>query len=98
MKHRPNDLSKVVHLATIEGLSYGQYVAKELDLRTQRKPPPLNYISINERIQHGIGFPIYSGKTTLQAAAWTDFERSLKNAKKGARNNEDHIKVHIKVS
>lgn len=78
MKHRPNDLEKVVRAATAEGLSYGQYVAKELDLRTQRKPPPLNYISINERIQHDIGFPMYSGKTTLQAAARTDFAETLR--------------------
>lgn len=85
MKHRPNDLEKVVRAATAEGLSYGQYVAKELDLRMERKSPPLNYISINERIHHGIGFPLYKGKTTLQAAVWTDFERSLKNAKKGAK-------------
>lgn len=76
MKHRSNDLAKVVHLATAEGLSYG--VAKEIELRTQRKPPPLNYISINERIQHGIGFPMYRGKTTLQAAAWTDFAETLR--------------------
>lgn len=94
MKHRPNDLEKVVRAATAEGLSYGQYVAKELNLRTERKPPPLNYISINERIHHGIGFPMHHGKTTLQAAAWTDFERSLKNAKRGGqRNNENYIKV-----
>lgn len=78
MKHKRNDLTETIHQAIVEGLSYGQYVAKELNLRTQRKPPPLNYISINERIQHGIGFPMYHGKTTLQAAARTDFAETLR--------------------
>lgn len=78
MKHRRNNLTEMIHLSIVEGLSYGQYVSKEFNLRTERKPIPANYISINERKQHGINLPLYTGKTTLQAAARIDFEQTLK--------------------
>ena len=34
---------------------------------------PSNYISLNERKKHKIERPVYFGKTTIQAAAETDF-------------------------
>lgn len=75
MRYKKDKFTGILRQAGAAGLSYGQYVAKELTKLQKRKPIPKDFISINDRKRLKIGTPIYCGTSTLTAAFWQDCPR-----------------------
>lgn len=75
MRYKKDKFTGILRQAGAAGLSYGQYVALELTKRTQRRPIPKDFVSINDRKRLKIDMPIYSGTSTLAAALWQDCPR-----------------------
>ena len=71
------NLDIVVRKATAEGLSYGEYVAREYEKRQKRKLAPKEYMSLNARKKMGISKPIYFGPSTLDYGAGIDYPNYL---------------------
>lgn len=76
MRYKKDKFTNILRQAEAAGLSYGQYVARELTKRTQRRPIPKDCISINDRKRLKIGTPIYCGTSTIAAAIWQDCPRA----------------------
>lgn len=72
MRYKKDKFTDILRQAGAAGLSYGQYVARELMRCTQRKPIPKDCISINDRKRLKVGTPINCGTSTVAAALWQD--------------------------
>lgn len=76
MRYKKDKFTEILREAGAAGLSYGQYVSRELMKFHPRKPAPKNCISINDRKRLKIGTPIYCGTSTVAAALWLDCPRA----------------------